>query len=245
LLYSVTNTTRLIDCITSQLAELDSLSLSNGLLEQVRLDRIRLMVRHIETSFPEHFGHGERTANCALLIGNAINLTKEQVIDLHYAALLHDLGLLTIPGSLNNNTAPLTLDEYVRVQSHPRAGASLLMPYSFLSEPARLIAHHHERWDGAGYPYGLRGAYIPVSSRILAIADAFDVIANRAGTYDAALRTLHASSGSQFDPSLLATFCRLMEDEDNRLPAQLFGKPLSAKETCRSLQSQTSTMDYR
>jgi HD-GYP domain-containing protein (c-di-GMP phosphodiesterase class II) len=70
------------------------------------------------------------------------------------------------------------LDDYALIQSHPREGAALLNPYRFLYEAARLIAHHHERWDGAGYPYGLRGAYIPLAARILAIADVFDSIAN-------------------------------------------------------------------
>jgi HD-GYP domain-containing protein (c-di-GMP phosphodiesterase class II) len=214
------DTIDLIDIVTLQLADLDSLHLPNGTLQQVRLDRIRLMVRRIETSIPDHFGHGERTANYALLIADAIGLTVEQVIDLHYAALLHDIGLLTIPETLNEKAAPLTFDEYVSVQSHPRAGAALLRTHSFLYEPARLVAHHHERWDGSGYPYGLRGAYIPVSSRILAIADTFDAMVSRAATFEVALRALHASSGSHFDPELLTTFCQLMEDQTGCFPTQ-------------------------
>ncbi|MEP7153794.1 MAG: HD domain-containing phosphohydrolase, partial [Nitrospira sp.] len=131
---------------------------------------------------------------------------------------LHDIGLLTLPGGLLNEAAPLTLDEYVLVQSHPRAGAALLSPYEFLSESACLIAHHHERWDGAGYPYGLRGNYIPLSARILSIADVFDAISGRSASFDVALRTLRASSGTQFDPDLLETFCVLLEDHNNRRP---------------------------
>ncbi len=207
--------TRLIQEVTRQLAALNSLQLPDGSLQEVRLRQLRRLARRIEASFPEHFGHGERTAHYALLLAQAIGLTQGQLTNLHYAALLHDIGLLTIPGELLDDAAPLTLDEYALVQSHPRAGAALLSPYSFLSEPARLIAHHHERWDGAGYPYGLRGNYIPLSARILAIADVFDAIASRSESFHAALRTIRASSGSQFDPNLLATFCLLFDDQEH------------------------------
>ena len=207
--------TRLIQEVTSELAALNALQLPDKSAQEVRLVQLRRIARRIEASIPEHFGHGERTAYYALSIANAIGLGQKQVTDLHYAALLHDIGSLTLPSGLLNEAGPLTLDEYVLVQSHPRTGAALLSPYQFLSESARLIAHHHERWDGAGYPYGLRSTYIPLSARILAIADVFDAIASRSESFHVALRTLRASSGSQFDPDLLATFCVLLEDQKN------------------------------
>ena len=221
--------TRLIQEITSQLAALNSLQLPDGSVQQVRLLQLRGLARRIEASFPEHFGHGERTAHYTLLIAKAIGLAEEQCINLHYAALLHDIGLLTLPGRLLNEAAPFTLEEYVLVQSHPRGGAALLSPYQFLSESARLIAHHHERWDGAGYPYGLRGHYIPLSARVLSIADVFDAIASRSESFDVALRTLRASSGAQFDPDLLATFCALLDDQEHgrQFP---FGPSMTATE---------------
>jgi HD-GYP domain-containing protein (c-di-GMP phosphodiesterase class II) len=147
--------------ITRQLDALDSLQLSKESLHAVRLLQLRRLTRRIETLIPGHFGHGERTAHYARLLGKAISLTDDQHIELHYAALLHDIGLLTLPGRLLDETAAHSLDDYALIQSHPREGAALLSPYRFLSEAARLIAHHHERWDGAGYPYGLRGGYIP------------------------------------------------------------------------------------
>ncbi len=204
--------------ITSKLAALNALRLPDGSVQQVRLLQLRRLARRIEASIPEHFEHGERTASYALLLAKAIGLAEEQRTNLHYAALLHDIGLLTLPGGLLNEAAPLTLDEYVLVQSHPRAGAALLSPYDFLSESACVIAHHHERWDGAGYPYGLHGTYIPVSARILSIADVFDAISVRSESFHVALRTLRASLGTQFDPDLLETFCVLLEDHNNRRP---------------------------
>lgn len=215
-------TTQLIQEITRQLDALDSLQLSKESLHAVRLLQLQRLTRRIETLIPGHFGHGERTAHYARLLGKAISLTDDQHIELHYAALLHDIGLLTLPGRLLDETAAHSLDDYALIQSHPREGAALLSPYRFLSEAARLIAHHHERWDGAGYPYGLRGGYIPLAARILAIADVFDSIANRSTSLHRALRTLHASAGSQFDPILTATFCARVRDQD-QLPPLPFG----------------------
>lgn len=211
-------TTQLIQEITRQLDALDSLQLPQESLHAVRLLQLRRLTRRIETLIPGHFGHGERTAHYARLLGAASSLTESQQIELHYAALLHDVGLLTLPGRLLDETAAHSLDDYALIQSHPREGAALLSPSRFLSEAARLIAHHHERWDGAGYPYGLRGAYIPLAARILAIADVFDSIAIRSSSLHRALRTLHASAGSQFDPILTATFCAQFRHQDQFAP---------------------------
>lgn len=204
---------QLVQEISAQLATLDSLRLSDESRQQVRLIQLQRVARLIETACPEHSGHGERTAYYAVLIAKAIGMVEQQVIDLQYAALLHDIGLLTLPRRLLKKTTALTLDEYVLVQSHPREGAAMVSSYRFLSESARLIAHHHERWDGAGYPFGLRGAYIPLSARILAIADGFDAMAGQSELFEVAIRTLRASSGTQFDPVLLETFSGLLEDE--------------------------------
>ncbi len=216
-------TTQLIQEAARQLDALDSLQLPQESLHAVRLLQLRRLTRRIETLVPGHFGHGERTAHYARILGEASSLTEYQQIELHYAALLHDVGLLTLPGRLLDETAAHNLDDYALIQSHPREGAALLSPYRFLSEAARLIAHHHERWDGAGYPYGLRGAYIPLAARILAIADVFDSIAIRSTSLHNALRTLQASAGSQFDPILTATFCARLRDQE-QLPPLPFGE---------------------
>lgn len=197
-----------------QLSALNALQLPHESLEAVRLLQLRRLARQIETVVPGHFGHGERAAHYALLLGERLGLTKAQRLDLHYAALLHDIGLLMMPEHLLGSTAPHTLNDYALIQSHPREGAAFLTPYPFLQEAAQLIAHHHERWDGAGYPYGLRGEYIPGSARILAIADVFDSIASRTESWDIALRTLQASAGSQFDPTFCTVFYDLLQNHD-------------------------------
>lgn len=214
---SIPTTTQLIQDLGRQLSALNALQLPHESLMAVRLLQLRRLARQIETIIPGHFGHGERTAYYALLLAEHVGLTGKQCLDLHYSALLHDIGLLTMPEHLLDTAAPHTLNDYALIQSHPREGAALLSPYSFLQEPARLIAHHHERWDGAGYPYGLRGEYIPGSARILAIADVFDSIASRTNSWESALRTLRASAGSQFDPTFCATFYDLLQNHDHFL----------------------------
>lgn len=216
-------TTQLLQDLGRQLFALDALELPQESLEAVRVLQLRRLTRRIETIIPGHFGHGERTAHYALLLAERLRLTREQRLHLHYSALLHDIGLLMMPEHLLGEAAPHTLNEYALIQSHPREGAALLTPYSFLQEPARLIAHHHERWDGAGYPYGLRGEYIPSSARILAIADVFDSVVSRTHSWDSALRTLRASSGSQFDPSFCATFCNLLQNHNRYRTGHMVG----------------------
>lgn len=158
--------------------------------------------------YPDIIEHGERTADYAARLGKAIGLGPADLMDLHYAALLHDVGKLTLPEAILHKRGPLTADEYALVQSHPRAGAELLGGISFLHRPAVWIAHHHERWDGSGYPFGLRDRFIPFGSRILAVADAFDALTSDHLLEDGASPTalLRVLAGSHLDPALVEAF---------------------------------------
>ncbi|MBI4401313.1 MAG: HD domain-containing protein [Nitrospirae bacterium] len=179
--------------------------------QQSPIEMLLALLRTMETHNP---GHGDRTANYAVALGNAVGLARADLIHLHYAALLHDIGKLTVPDEILEKDGPLTGEEYALVQSHPRAAAELLEPISFLRVQTVLIAHHHERWDGTGYPYGLRGSFIPLGSRILAVADTFDALtSNRpyqpARHPESALRLLQRIAGSQLDPELVKVFVGL------------------------------------
>ncbi|TAJ25175.1 MAG: HD domain-containing protein, partial [Nitrospirae bacterium] len=181
---------------------------------QFEIASLLSLLQTMATQRPHLLGHGDRTASYALLLGTAVELSAADLIHLHYAALLHDIGQLTLPDELLKKDGPLTAEEYEQVQSHPRAGAELLEPISFLQIPALWIAHHHERWDGTGYPYGLPGPFIPLGSRILAVADTFDALtSNRPDgqlyNQESALRLLRMVAGSQLDPTLVEVFVRL------------------------------------
>jgi HD-GYP domain-containing protein (c-di-GMP phosphodiesterase class II) len=164
---------------------------------------------------PTLLAHGRRTARYATSLGKAMGLSWRELRDIHFAGLFHDLGMLTRPARGQSMGGCLSSDEYALVQCHPRAGAALLEPFPFLASPALFIAHHHERWDGYGYPYGLRGELIPLGARILSVADCFDVLhpeirAMHPHTTEQALRLLATLSGTQLDPSLVAIFAALM-----------------------------------
>jgi len=192
----------------------------SGLDRQNQIQIVMSLCRLIESHDARLRGHGERTACYALALADAVSLPTEELIHLHRAALLHDLGMLTLPEEILHKDGPLTADEYAVFQSHPRAGVELLRPFSFLRLPAVLIAHHHERWDGAGYPYGLRGPLIPLGSRILAVADTYDRLLTGDWTGqqpepEAARRLLRVMAGSQLDPDLVAIFLELMAASDD------------------------------
>ncbi|MDN5940516.1 MAG: HD domain-containing protein, partial [Nitrospira sp.] len=169
---------------------------------------VRQVGKEIDRAIPWQTGHGRRTAAISLLIGQAVGLTSVELHDLKLAALLHDIGLLMLPRELSMGMNWLDSEAYVTVQNHPRLGALLLEPFFFLREPSILIAHHHERWDGSGYPYGIRGRFIPLGARILSIADAFDAIripevSNPIARNRIALRIVRIAAGTQFDPELV------------------------------------------
>ncbi len=177
-------------------------------------DVLLALSRIIRLQDADVLAHGQRTVRYVTLLGNVAGLSDADVTDLGYAALLHDIGMLTLPLEIRHKRGPLAADEYALVQSHPRAGAELLEPIPCLSVASVWIAHHHERWDGTGYPYGVRGTYIPFASRILAIADTFDAMTSgraghRAMDVDSAFRLLRLIAGSQLDPDLVELFVRL------------------------------------
>lgn len=131
---------------------------------------------------------------------------------LNLAAFLHDIALLMLPHDLTIGVNTLDPESYVAVQNHPRLGASLLELFFFLREASVLMAHHHERWDGSGYPNGIRGQFIPLGARILSIADAFDAIripevSNQVARNKIALRIIRVAAGTQFDPELGEALC--------------------------------------
>lgn len=198
--------------IQAMLKKIDRLRLPLASRRDVESILVRQVDKELDRALPWQAGHGRRTAVIALLIGQAAGLTPDALHQLTLAALLHDIGLLMLPSYLAEIQDPLEPDSYAAIQNHSRLGAMLLEPFSFLNESSILIAHHHERWDGSGYPYGIRGRFIPLGARILSIADAFDAIhvpgvSTRVARNHIALRILRVASGTQFDPGLVDILC--------------------------------------
>jgi putative two-component system response regulator len=155
--------------------------------------------------------HSERVASAAWCFGRRLRLGGEELQRLHYAALLHDIGKLAVKPAILNKTTGLTAQETVTMRRHAHLGAARIAGISAISDLARSVRHHHESFDGTGYPHGLHGYDIPLFARIIAILDSYDAMVSdrcyRAGYKpDRALRIIKACSGVQFDPTLVDAF---------------------------------------
>lgn len=218
----------LVQKLQGLLHKIDRLQLPASSRRDVESILVRQVSKDIDRALPWQAGHGRRTVTVALLIGQAMDLEAGLLHALKLAALLHDIGLVLLPPHLAAHRGLIESESYVAIQNHPRLGATLLEPFSFLKEASTIIAHHHERWDGAGYPYGIRGIFIPIGARILAIADAFDAIQVPKADFpkirdQIAYRILRVAAGTQFDPDLVEIFglCLAQADRQFDMPLRL------------------------
>ena len=191
------------------LRKIDDLSLPDSSCRDIESILVRQATRELDDALPCQREHGRRTAELALAIGARIDLSCDALHHLTLASLLHDIGLLGVSAHPASRRGYVDSYSYAAIQCHPRIGAEWLEPFRFLRKASVIIAHHHERWDGSGYPYGLRGPFIPLEARVLAIADAFDAIQvpevkNSEIRDRVAYRILKVAAGTQFDPELVA-----------------------------------------
>lgn len=162
-------------------------------------------------------GHGKRLAQLSRRVGDQIKLTPRQQANLALLAQVHDLGKVGIPDKILFKQGPLDEKEWQIIRQHPEKGHRIALSSNYLSGVAGLILKHHERWDGSGYPLGLKGREIPVECRVLAIVDAYDVMTNvrpysGVKTIDEALEELARCAGTQFDPELVQVFIELVRN---------------------------------
>jgi putative two-component system response regulator len=173
-------------------------------------------------------GHSERVARLSLQIGRGLGLSPGQVQNLYIAALLHDMGYIDLPPHLMDKKE-FKEQDFEHIKGHPMLARDLLSPFREMKEIATIILYHHERWDGKGYPQGLKGEQIPIESRIIALAEAYDSLVSerphRAGiSVQEALKTLNRDSGTCFDPrisALLPSILDLYGGDESPLPPPL------------------------
>jgi diguanylate cyclase (GGDEF)-like protein len=163
-------------------------------------------------------GHSERVSAFAVIIGEALNLPAKDISTLQYAGLLHDIGKIEIPKSVLNKIEPLTDDERESIRIHPISSEKILEPLEDLGQLTEYVRHHHERYDGNGYPDGLAGEAISLGARILCVADSFDAMLSerpysKGMTQSEAFNELQRCAGKQFDPKIVQAFIEAMAKE--------------------------------
>jgi response regulator RpfG family c-di-GMP phosphodiesterase len=158
--------------------------------------------------------HSRRVHGYALATARAHGVVEEDLTDLAHGVLLHDIGKIGIPDAILLKPGPLTKDEWTIMRTHPEIGKRLIENIPFLKGAVPIVYCHHERWDGNGYPAGLRGEEIPLGARIFAIVDAFDAMTfdrpySRAISFEAAKAEIVRCAGSHFDPAIVTSFLRV------------------------------------
>lgn len=165
-------------------------------------------------------GHCERVSTYAVMIGKELNLDIKDIMSLQYAGLLHDIGKVEIPKSILNKNSLLTEDECEIIKKHPIYSANILEPLDGMDQLIDYVIHHHERYDGKGYPHGLSGEQISLGARILCVADSFDAMLSerpysKASMVEEAFVELEQCAGAQFDPVVVKAFISSMKKMSN------------------------------
>jgi putative nucleotidyltransferase with HDIG domain len=192
-----------------------AMAIENTRLHQTILDAykntIMTLAGAIDAKDPYTRGHSQRVMELTMLAGSSLLLPAEEMETLEYASILHDIGKIVVDGQILNKPDSLTPSEWNIIREHPAIGANLLKKIPFLEQASKFVLHHHERYDGTGYPDELKGEEIPMGARLIAVADAFDtMITNRsyrpALNVDYAFSELKSGAGKQFCPVAVEAF---------------------------------------
>jgi putative nucleotidyltransferase with HDIG domain len=186
--------------------------------EELMLGILTALTRSIDAKSKWTAGHSERVTKYAEMIGRKLKLSDEDIRNLIISAILHDIGKLAVPEEILDKPGKLTNEEYSIVKTHPDVGANIveeIPAYHRVILPG--ILHHHERWDGMGYPQGLKGEDIPLFARIIAVADVFDAITadrpyRKAMSEDEVRTFVRENIGKMFDPEITELFVSIIID---------------------------------
>ena len=208
------NDLRMGEVLANQLSAMVNQVLMLGSSAKFTKQLAMSMVEAVEAKDPYTRGHSERVHHLSMEIGRALGLGAEELQDLHWGSLLHDVGKIGIPDAILCKPARLTKDEYTFIMVHPERSYEILRHIDQLKNAVPGARHHQEMWDGSGYPHGLAGERIPLNARIIAVADTYDSItssrAYRAGrSHEVAMAEIARVSGAQLDPSMVEVFAKL------------------------------------
>ena len=195
---------------------------TNDKLEKAYLETIETLRFTVEAKDTYTRGHSDRVSEYSVLIGKHLGLSEEDIHLLRIGGLFHDIGKIGVPDSILLKTSKLTDDEYSEIKNHPTIGAHILSNATIFEKAIPIVKHHHERYDGFGYPSKLAGESIPYLARIAAIADSFDAMTSRR-TYrdsmpmDIVIEEIRKNKGSQFDPNIADTFLNILSNHYNEI----------------------------
>ncbi len=186
-------------------------------LERAYLESIETLRYTVEAKDPYTSGHSNRVAKYSELIGKYLGLSEQDLKNLHIGGLFHDIGKIGIPDSILLKDSSLTTDEYSQIKNHPAIGAHILCNARIFKDIIPIVKHHHEKYDGTGYPSQLKGNNIPYLARITTIADSFDAMSSKRNyrnelTIESIINEIEKNKGFQFDPQISDIFLDILKN---------------------------------
>ena len=191
-------------------------------LRETYLATMRSLATVVEAKDVGTRGHLDRTERYGLALARRVDPELAVRPEVAYGFFLHDIGKVGVPEQVLRKPEPLQAHEWALMREHPEVGARIVEPIRFLGDAVEIVRCHHERWDGGGYPAGLRGPQIPLAARIFAVADSFDAMTSDRPYRDAmplalALEEIAAGAGAQFDPVVVEAFLELVDEDADPL----------------------------
>ena len=191
-------------------------------LEQAYLESIETLRYTVEAKDIYTRGHSDRVSEYSVLIGKKLGLSEKDLKTLKIGGLFHDIGKIGVPDSILQKEAKLTDDEYSQIKQHPNIGVHILSNATIFKDILPIVEHHHEKWDGTGYPGRLSGENIPYFARITAVADSFDAMTSHRSYRDSlpietVISEFKNCSGTQFDPKLAELFLDILKNNFNEI----------------------------
>lgn len=191
-------------------------------LEKAYMEIVETLRFTVEAKDPYTRGHSDRVSAFSVLIGEKIGLSEEQLRLLRIGGLFHDIGKIGIPDSILLKESKLSDDEYTQIKNHPSIGSHILQNADFFRDMIPIVKHHHEKYDGTGYPERLKGTDIPYLARIAAVADTFDAMTSKrtyrdALSLDIVKSEIEKCSGTQFDPEIAKVFLNILDNDYNKI----------------------------
>jgi len=185
-------------------------------LEETYLGTLEALSAALDARDQETEGHSRRVTDLTLAVAKAMGLSGKKLVDIERGALLHDVGKIGLSDAILRKPGPLTSEEWVEMRKHPELGYKVLQGIGFLHDALPIVLYHHERYDGSGYPHGLRNGSIPLEARIFAVADAYDAITSDRPyrpprSHEEALQEIKRHAGTQFDPQVVEVFLRIVD----------------------------------